>query len=81
MSRAVARFVRAGGRETEGDAPHLLEGIAVVAFDRETGVIEPDLPPVRAAFGGMSSSTAWPMPMSPASVRREVEGEAYVGLH
>lgn len=45
VSRAVARFMRAGGRETEGDAPHLLEGIAVVAFDRETGVVEPDLPP------------------------------------
>jgi len=45
VSRAVARFARAGGRETEGDAPHLLEGIAVVAFDRESGAIEPDLPP------------------------------------
>lgn len=37
--------MRAGGRETEGDAAHLMEGIAVVAFDRETGEIEPDLPP------------------------------------
>jgi hypothetical protein len=46
----VARFIRAGGRETEGDAPHLLEGIAVVAFDRETGVIEPDLPPVSSGL-------------------------------
>ena len=46
VERAVGRFVRAGGRETEGHAPHLLEGIAVVAFDRETGLIEPDLPPV-----------------------------------
>jgi hypothetical protein len=45
VSRAVGRFVRAGGRRTEGDAPHLLEGIAVVAFDRATGAIEPDLPP------------------------------------
>jgi hypothetical protein len=45
VSRAVGRFVRAGGRRTEGDAPHLLEGIAVVAFDRETGAIEADLPP------------------------------------
>ncbi|MGH9102638.1 MAG: hypothetical protein ACRDYD_06610 [Acidimicrobiales bacterium] len=45
VSRAVGRFVRAGGRQTEGDAPHLLEGIAVVAFDREAGAIEPDLPP------------------------------------
>lgn len=46
VSRAVSRFIRAGGRKTEGDAPHLLEGIAVVAFDRETGELEPDLPPV-----------------------------------
>jgi len=45
VSRAVGRFVRAGGRRTEGDAAHLLEGIAVVAFDRESGNIEPDLPP------------------------------------
>lgn len=46
ISRAVGRFVRAGGRRTEGDAPHLLEGIAVVAFDHDTGVIESDLPPL-----------------------------------
>ena len=45
VSRAVGRFVRAGGRRTEGDAGHLLEGIAVVAFDRLTGAIEPGLPP------------------------------------
>lgn len=45
VSRAVGRFVRAGGRTTEGDAAHLLEGIAVVVFDRETGAINPDLPP------------------------------------
>lgn len=46
VSRAVGRLTRAGGRATEADAPHLLEGIAVVVFDRETGAIEPDLPPV-----------------------------------
>jgi hypothetical protein len=45
VSRAVGRFMRAGGRRTEGDAAHLLEGIAVVAFDRETGEVDPDLPP------------------------------------
>ncbi|MGH9089913.1 MAG: hypothetical protein ACRDZR_00805 [Acidimicrobiales bacterium] len=45
VERAIARFVRAGGRRTEGDAPHLLESIAVVAFDRESGAIHPDLPP------------------------------------
>ena len=45
VSRAIGRFVRAGGRRTEGDAAHLLEGIAVVAFDRDTGLSEPNLPP------------------------------------
>lgn len=39
IERAIARFVRAGGRQTEGDAPHLLEGIAVVVFDDLTGEI------------------------------------------
>ena len=45
VSRAVGRFIRAGGRRTEGDPGHLLEAIAVVAFDRETGALDPDLPP------------------------------------
>ncbi|MGH8917479.1 MAG: hypothetical protein ACRD0H_03925, partial [Actinomycetes bacterium] len=52
VSRAVGRFVRAGGRRTEGDAGHLLEAIAVVAFDRTTGAIEPDLPPVGCGLRG-----------------------------
>ena len=46
VTRAVERFVRAGGRQREGDAPHLLEAIAVVVFDHRTGLIEPDVPPV-----------------------------------
>lgn len=45
VERAVTRFVRAGGRETEGDAPHLLEGIGVVVFDEATGRLDPDIPP------------------------------------
>jgi hypothetical protein len=45
VERAVARFVRAGGRLTEGASPHLLEGIAVVVFDTETGAIRDNLPP------------------------------------
>lgn len=45
VTRAVGRFIRAGGRATEGDATHLMEGIAVVAFDRKTGMIEAELPP------------------------------------
>ena len=45
ITRAVNRFARAGGRRTEGDAAHLLEGVAIVAFDRETGQVDPSLPP------------------------------------
>jgi hypothetical protein len=45
VERAVTRFVRAGGRETEGDAPHLLEGIGVVVFDEATGLLDPGIPP------------------------------------
>ena len=44
IERAIGRFTRAGGRQTEGDASHLLEGIAVVVFDRESGRMDPELP-------------------------------------
>ncbi len=50
VGRAVGRFTRAGGRRTEGDAPHLLEGIAVVAFDRETGAVDAGLPPTASGI-------------------------------
>lgn len=45
IARAADRFSRAGSRRTEAEAAHLLEGIAVVAFDHRTGVIDPDIPP------------------------------------
>lgn len=45
IQRAIARLIRAGGRRTEGDAPHLLEGIAVIVYDPDTGGLHPDLPP------------------------------------
>lgn len=45
IERAVERLIRAGGRKTEGDAPHLLEGIAVIAYDPFTGQMDPKLPP------------------------------------
>ena len=41
----MKRLVRAGGRLTEGDAPHLLEGIGVIVYDPETCEIHPGLPP------------------------------------
>ena len=46
IDRAVQRLIRAGGRKTEADAAHLLEGIAVVAYDPNTSKVDPDLPPV-----------------------------------
>lgn len=45
IARAADRFSRAGSRRTEAEAAHLLEGIAVVAFDHQTGVIDPMIPP------------------------------------
>lgn len=53
IERAVGRFVRAGGRRTEGDAGHLIEAIAVVVFDRQTGLLDPGLPPA-------GSGLRWP---------------------
>jgi len=45
INRAVTRLIRAGGRRTEADAPHLLEGIAVVVYDPDSGSLDPELPP------------------------------------
>jgi hypothetical protein len=50
VERAIARLVRAGGRETEGDAPHLLEGIAVVVYDPDKGRIEENIPPAGSSL-------------------------------
>jgi hypothetical protein len=46
ISRAVDRLTRAGGRRTEGDAAHLLEGVGVIVYDPDTATLEPALPPV-----------------------------------
>lgn len=45
IERAVARLARAGGRVTEGDASHLLEGVGVVVYDPDTGLVDSSLPP------------------------------------
>lgn len=45
IQRAVKRLVRAGGRRTEGDAAHLLEGVGVIVYDPETATLDPTLPP------------------------------------
>lgn len=44
IERAIERLVRAGGRRSEAEAAHLLEGIAVVVYDPDTGAIDADLP-------------------------------------
>ena len=46
INRAVSRLTRAGGRKTEGDAPHLLEGIAVVVYDPDQGVLHQSIPAI-----------------------------------
>ena len=45
IQRAVDRLSRAGGRETEGDAPHLLEGVGVVVYDPDKAALDPATPP------------------------------------
>ena len=44
IERAIARLIRAGGRHSEAEAHHLLEGIAVVVYNPDTGEIESELP-------------------------------------
>jgi hypothetical protein len=44
IERLCELLRRAGGRQREDDAPHRLEGVAVVAFDPEGAEIRPDLP-------------------------------------
>jgi hypothetical protein len=42
--RAIERLVRAGGRKSEAEADHLLEGIAVVVYDPDGATIHPEIP-------------------------------------
>lgn len=53
ITRAVNRLVRAGGRITEGDPPHLLEAVAVVVYDPDTSTLRDDVPP-------QGSGLRWP---------------------
>lgn len=50
INGAVARLIRAGGRRTEADAPHLLEGIAVLVYDPDSSSIDTELPPFRSGL-------------------------------
>jgi hypothetical protein len=45
IERAVDRLSRAGGRENEGGAPHLLEGVGVVVYNPDTAKLDPEIPP------------------------------------
>ena len=45
IQRAVDRLSRAGGRQTEGGAPHLLEGVGVVVYDPDKAILDPATPP------------------------------------
>lgn len=44
IARLIELLRRAGGRRREDDAPHRLEGVAVVAFDPHTATVHPALP-------------------------------------
>jgi hypothetical protein len=46
IDRAVLRLVRAGGRMSEGDAPHLLEGVCVLVYDPATATLDTAVPPI-----------------------------------
>jgi hypothetical protein len=45
IERLVRRLRSTRRRETEADAPHLLEAVAVLVYDPDTGTVDPDLPP------------------------------------
>jgi hypothetical protein len=44
IERAIDRLERAGGRKGEAEPAHLLEGIAVLVYDPDTGLIDQNLP-------------------------------------
>jgi hypothetical protein len=44
IERAVQRLIRAGGRKTEAEAAHLLEGIGIIAYDPSSETVDPELP-------------------------------------
>ena len=46
VNRLVRRLQRTPLRDSEADAPHLLEAVSVIVYDPNTGQMHPDLPPV-----------------------------------
>jgi hypothetical protein len=45
IERAIERLNRAGGRRSEADAAHLLEGIAVIVYDPDSATMHYSIPP------------------------------------
>ncbi len=45
LARLVRRLIRTRRRETEADAAHLLEAVAVIVYDPDTAALHPALPP------------------------------------
>lgn len=45
IERLVERLRRTRRRETEADAPHLMEAITVIVYDPDTGKLDSELPP------------------------------------
>jgi hypothetical protein len=44
IARLASRLARTRARLTEVDPPHLLEAVALIVYDPDTGTIDPDLP-------------------------------------
>jgi hypothetical protein len=44
ITRLANRLARTRARLTEVDPPHLLEAVALILYDPDTGAIDPDLP-------------------------------------
>jgi hypothetical protein len=46
IDRTIGRLVRAGRRQNESEASHLLEGIGIIVYDPDAGTLLNGLPPV-----------------------------------
>lgn len=44
IERAIERLIRAGGRRSEAESAHLLEGIAVLVYDPDKATIDSEVP-------------------------------------
>ncbi|MDQ2910983.1 MAG: hypothetical protein M3R39_08225 [Actinomycetota bacterium] len=76
--RLIELLRRAGGRQREDDAPHRLEGVAVVAFDPHAGTVRQDLPAVGSGLRWEEAvaalAHAYEERFAPASTQLEAAG-------